>query len=126
MHRIRVSTVAMVLALAGSLAAGSAAASYISSTGSPGAASAQTGLTLGSNGDAAMETQGGKGGGGGWGDCRGGSGKGCGGHKPPKPCKHNCNKPKPPVVPIPAAVWLFGSGLLGMAGLGYRRRANRA
>jgi hypothetical protein len=25
-------------------------------------------------------------------------------------------------VPIPAAVWLFGSGLLGLAGLNYRRR----
>jgi hypothetical protein len=26
------------------------------------------------------------------------------------------------VVPIPAAAWLFGSALLGMAGIGYRRR----
>ncbi|WP_157726371.1 VPLPA-CTERM sorting domain-containing protein [Imhoffiella purpurea] len=26
------------------------------------------------------------------------------------------------VVPIPAAAWLFGSALVGMAGLGYRRR----
>ncbi len=27
------------------------------------------------------------------------------------------------VVPIPAAAWLFGSALLGVAGIGYRRRA---
>lgn len=27
------------------------------------------------------------------------------------------------VVPIPAAVWLFGSALLGIAGIGYRRQA---
>ncbi|WP_209262590.1 VPLPA-CTERM sorting domain-containing protein [Thiorhodococcus minor] len=27
-------------------------------------------------------------------------------------------------VPIPAAVWLFGSALLGLAGIGYRRRAS--
>ena len=27
------------------------------------------------------------------------------------------------VVPIPAAVWLFGSALLGIAGIGYRRTA---
>jgi hypothetical protein len=26
-------------------------------------------------------------------------------------------------VPIPAAAWLFGSALLGLAGLGYRRRS---
>lgn len=26
------------------------------------------------------------------------------------------------VVPLPAAAWLFGSALLGMAGIGYRRR----
>ncbi|RMD60607.1 DUF1566 domain-containing protein, partial [Candidatus Parcubacteria bacterium] len=26
------------------------------------------------------------------------------------------------VVPIPAAIWLFGSGLLGLVGLGLRRR----
>ena len=30
------------------------------------------------------------------------------------------------VVPIPAAVWLFGSALLGFAGLGYRRQAKTA
>ncbi|MFN2200426.1 MAG: VPLPA-CTERM sorting domain-containing protein [Caldilineaceae bacterium] len=28
------------------------------------------------------------------------------------------------VVPIPAAAWLFGSALLGMVGIGYRRRAS--
>ena len=28
------------------------------------------------------------------------------------------------VVPIPAAVWLFGSALVGMTGIGYRRRRN--
>lgn len=28
----------------------------------------------------------------------------------------------PGIVPIPAAVWLFGSGLIGMIGLGQRRR----
>jgi hypothetical protein len=28
---------------------------------------------------------------------------------------------KPTVVPIPAAAWLFGSALFGMAGIGYRR-----
>jgi hypothetical protein len=27
------------------------------------------------------------------------------------------------VVPIPAAAWLFGSALLGLAGIGYRRKA---
>ena len=27
-------------------------------------------------------------------------------------------------VPIPAAAWLFGSALLGMVGIGYRRRAS--
>lgn len=123
MHRLRVPVAGIALALAGALAAGSAAAGYISSESGLSAVSTQTSpLTLGSNGDAAMEIQGGKGGGGGHDKCRGGWGKGCGGSKPPKPCKHNCNKPKPPVVPIPAAVWLFGSGLLGLAGLGYRRR----
>ncbi len=30
------------------------------------------------------------------------------------------------VVPIPAAVWLFGSALVGIAGLGYRRQAKTA
>jgi hypothetical protein len=30
-----------------------------------------------------------------------------------------------PEVPVPAAVWLFGSGLLGLAGLSRRRRADR-
>lgn len=30
------------------------------------------------------------------------------------------------VVPIPAAVWLFGSALVGMAGIGYRRQAKAA
>lgn len=28
-----------------------------------------------------------------------------------------------PVVPIPAAAWLFTSGLIGMAGIGFRRQA---
>ena len=28
----------------------------------------------------------------------------------------------PPAVPVPAAIWLFGSGLLGMVGLARRRR----
>jgi hypothetical protein len=26
------------------------------------------------------------------------------------------------VVPIPAAAWLFGSALVGIAGIGYRRK----
>lgn len=30
------------------------------------------------------------------------------------------------VVPIPAAAWLFGSALLGIAGIGYRRKAGKA
>jgi len=30
------------------------------------------------------------------------------------------------VVPIPAAAWLFGSALVGMAGVGYRRRSSEA
>ena len=30
------------------------------------------------------------------------------------------------VVPIPAAAWLFGSALLGIAGIGYRRQAKAA
>jgi hypothetical protein len=30
------------------------------------------------------------------------------------------------VVPIPAAAWLFGSALLGIAGIGYRRKASKA
>lgn len=30
------------------------------------------------------------------------------------------------VVPIPAAAWLFGSALVGMAGIGYRRRSAKA
>ncbi len=29
----------------------------------------------------------------------------------------------PPAVPVPAAVWLFGSGLLGLVGVARRRRA---
>jgi hypothetical protein len=29
----------------------------------------------------------------------------------------------PPPVPLPAAVWLFGSGLLGLLGVGRRRAA---
>ena len=32
----------------------------------------------------------------------------------------------PPQVPIPAAAWLFGSGLLGLAGTARRRRNNAA
>jgi hypothetical protein len=31
--------------------------------------------------------------------------------------------PPPPPVPLPAAVWLFGSGLLGLLGVGRRRAA---
>ncbi len=30
------------------------------------------------------------------------------------------------VVPIPAAAWLFGSALLGVGGIGYRRKAKQA
>jgi hypothetical protein len=30
------------------------------------------------------------------------------------------------VVPIPAAAWLFGSALLGLAGMGYRRGMTEA
>lgn len=29
-------------------------------------------------------------------------------------------------VPLPAAAWLFGSALLGIAGIGYRRKASKA
>lgn len=29
-------------------------------------------------------------------------------------------------VPVPAAAWLFGSALLGVAGIGYRRQSNQA
>ncbi|HEN46860.1 MAG TPA: VPLPA-CTERM sorting domain-containing protein, partial [Mizugakiibacter sp.] len=29
----------------------------------------------------------------------------------------------PAVVPVPAAVWLFGSGLLGLIGMAKRREA---
>ena len=29
--------------------------------------------------------------------------------------------PPPPAVPVPAAVWLFGSGLLGMVGVARRK-----
>jgi hypothetical protein len=32
----------------------------------------------------------------------------------------------PPTVPLPAAVWLFGSGLLGLLGVGRRRTATQA
>ena len=28
-----------------------------------------------------------------------------------------------PVVPVPAAVWLFGSGLLGLVGIARRKKA---
>lgn len=34
--------------------------------------------------------------------------------------------PSPQAVPIPAAAWLFGSGLLAMAGLGQRKRRSRS
>jgi hypothetical protein len=35
------------------------------------------------------------------------------------------NKPTPPVLntPVPAAAWLLGSGLIGLAGIGHRRAA---
>jgi hypothetical protein len=29
----------------------------------------------------------------------------------------------PPTVPVPAAVWLFGSGLLGLVGVARRRKS---
>jgi len=29
----------------------------------------------------------------------------------------------PPAVPVPAAVWLFGSGLLGLVGVARRKKA---
>jgi hypothetical protein len=29
----------------------------------------------------------------------------------------------PSAVPVPAAVWLFGSGLLGLVGMGYKKRS---
>lgn len=32
---------------------------------------------------------------------------------------------EPNIVPIPAAAWLFGSALLGIAGVGYRRQAKQ-
>jgi len=32
--------------------------------------------------------------------------------------------PPPPAVPVPAAVWLFGSGLVGLAGIARRRKRN--
>ena len=31
--------------------------------------------------------------------------------------------PEPPAVPLPAAVWLFGSGLLGLVGMARRKKA---
>ena len=38
------------------------------------------------------------------------------------PCKSQfCGDTPPPAVPVPAAVWLFGSGLLGLFGLARRR-----
>jgi hypothetical protein len=38
----------------------------------------------------------------------------------------NGGSPPPPPVPLPAAVWLFGSGLLGLLGVGRRRAATQA
>ena len=32
------------------------------------------------------------------------------------------SSPAPAAVPLPAAVWLFGSGLLGLVGVARRRR----
>ena len=43
-------------------------------------------------------------------------------------CEFNIDGNDPPVnpVPVPAAVWLFGSGLVGLVGLAVRReRASR-
>jgi len=33
------------------------------------------------------------------------------------------NKPVDTVVPVPAAVWLFGSGLLGLVGMARRKKS---
>lgn len=38
----------------------------------------------------------------------------------------NCTSQLDTYVPVPAAVWLFGSGLLGLFGVATRRRATRA
>jgi hypothetical protein len=35
----------------------------------------------------------------------------------------NAAPPPPPAVPLPAAVWLFGSGLMGLVGVSRRRKA---
>lgn len=37
-------------------------------------------------------------------------------------CVNDCSAP-PPAVPVPAAVWLFGSGLLGLVGVARRKKA---
>jgi len=34
----------------------------------------------------------------------------------------DCTPPPPAAVPVPAAVWLFGSGLVGLAGIARRRK----
>jgi len=39
---------------------------------------------------------------------------------------HTENEAAPPAVPLPAAVWLFGSALMGVAGVGYRRKKKEA
>lgn len=37
------------------------------------------------------------------------------------PCKSKHCEPPPPAVPVPAAAWLLGSGLIGLIGLARRR-----
>jgi hypothetical protein len=37
-------------------------------------------------------------------------------------CRAGTGCPPPPTIPVPAAVWLFGSGLLGLVGVARRRK----
>lgn len=124
MYRKGHTAAAVALAFAGLLAVGAASAGFIGTDSKSGGHKSreQPVIQVDYNGQRSEKRDNGQGNG----KWQGDKGEGNKRHTVKHGCKKDCGNNKPSVVPIPAAAWLFGSGLLGMAGIGYRRRSKAA